>query len=43
MQMQTSIQTTRYSLSMAMRRDILGTQLIKLPTLLYDAPTTGIW
>lgn len=43
MRMTTSIQTTRYSVSMAMRRDLLGTQLIKLPTLLYDAPTTGVW
>lgn len=37
------IQTTRYSVSMSMRRDMMGTQLIKLPTLLYDAPTNGIW
>jgi hypothetical protein len=43
MQMIPSIQTTRYSVSMAMRRDMIGTQLIKLPTLLYDAPTNGIW
>ena len=43
MEMISSIQTKRYSVSMSMRRDIIGTQLIKLPTLLYDAPTTGIW
>ncbi|UJR14002.1 hypothetical protein I4U23_001002 [Adineta vaga] len=43
MLMRSNIETARYSVSMAMRRDILGTQLIKLPELLYDAPTTGIW
>jgi hypothetical protein len=43
MEMITTIQTTRYSVSMAMRKDIIGTQLIKLPTFLYDAPTNGIW
>jgi hypothetical protein len=43
MQMITSIQTKRYSVSMSMRRDMIGTQLIKLPTMFYDAPTTGVW
>ena len=43
MQMMTEIKIERYSVSMAMRRDLLGTQLIKLPTLFYDAPTTGVW
>ncbi|CAF1290010.1 unnamed protein product [Adineta steineri] len=43
LQMRANIEKQRYSVSMTMRRDILGTQLIKLPTLLYDAPTTGVW
>ena len=43
MQMISTIQTKRYSVSMSMRRDMMGTQLIKLPTLLYDAPTAGVW
>ena len=43
MQMRHTIQTKRYSVSMAMRRDVLGTQLIRLPTQFYDAPTTGVW
>ncbi|CAF4309504.1 unnamed protein product [Rotaria sp. Silwood2] len=43
MQMKTNIKTTRYSISMTMRRDLLGTQLIKLPTLFYDAATNGVW
>jgi hypothetical protein len=43
MQMISNIQTKRYSVTMSMRRDMLGTQLIKLPTMLYDAPINGIW
>ena len=43
MQSISSIQTTRYGVSMSMRRDLMGTQLIRLPNLLYDAPTTGVW
>ena len=43
MQSLSQIQTARYKVSMAMRRDFAGTELIKLPTLLYDSPTTGVW
>ncbi|CAM2700196.1 unnamed protein product [Rotaria socialis] len=43
MQMKANVKTSRYSVSMTMRRDLLGTNLIKLPTLVYDAPTVGVW
>lgn len=43
METRTSIETKRYTVSMAMRRDLLGTQSIRLPPMSYDAPTTGVW
>jgi hypothetical protein len=43
MEKRTSIETKRYTVSMAMRRDLLGTQSIRLPAMSYDAPTTGVW
>ena len=43
MQLRHAIEYRRYSVSMTMRRDLLGTQLLKVPTSFYDAPVTGIW
>lgn len=43
MQMRTAVETKRYTVSMTMRRDLFGTQSIRLPAMTYDAPTTGVW
>ncbi|CAF0735236.1 unnamed protein product [Didymodactylos carnosus] len=37
------VDTSLYSVSMAMRRDSLGTQLLRLPQVQYISPTAGIW
>lgn len=43
MQMRTVVETKRYTVSMTMRRDLFGTQSIRLAPMTYDAPTTGVW
>lgn len=43
MQLISSVETKRYTVSMSMRRDLFGSQMIKLPPMSYDAPTTGVW
>jgi hypothetical protein len=43
MEMRHTIETKPYTVSMTMRRDLLGTQSIRLPAMSYSAATSGVW